>query len=80
MSSAVSHLHFLTAMFPRLFYLFGMPGYVHSDRGSAFMSSELREYFLSRNVTRTTPYHPEGNAQCERLNSTWWKTETHAAH
>ena len=60
----------------QLFCLFGMPGYVHSDRGSAFMSSELREFLLSRNVatSRTTPYHPEGNSQCERLNSTWWKT------
>ena len=60
----------------RLFCLFGLPGYVHSDRGAAFMSSELREFLLSRNVatSRTTPYHPEGNSQCERLNSTLWKT------
>ena len=59
-----------------LFCTFGVPGYVHSDRGSAFMSTELRKFLLSRNVatSRTTPYHPEGNSQCERLNFTLWKT------
>ena len=60
----------------QLFCLFGMPGYIHSDRGSAFMSAELRKFLVSRNVATslTTPYHPEGNSQCERLNSTLWKT------
>jgi len=60
----------------QLFCLFGMPGYVHSDRGSAFMSSEFREFLLSRNAatSRTTPYHAEGNSQCERVNSSLWKT------
>ena len=53
----------------QLFCLFGMPGYVHSDRGSAFMSSELREFLLSRNVatSRTTPYHPEGTLSASVL-------------
>ena len=45
---------------PQLCCLFGMPGYVHSDRGSAFMSSELREFLLSRNVatSRATSVSP----------------------
>ena len=60
----------------QLFCPFGMPGYVNSDRGSAFMASELRGFLRSCNVatSRTPPYHPEGNSQCERLNSTLWKT------
>ena len=66
----------VTQCLTQLFCLFGMPGYVHSDRGSACMSSELRKFLLSRNMatSRTTPYHPEGNSQCERRNSTLWKT------
>ena len=32
------------------FCLFGMPGYVHSNRGSAFMSAELQKFLVSRNV------------------------------
>jgi len=48
----------------QLFCLFGMPGYVHSDRGSAFMSAELRKFLVSRKVATspTMPYHPEGNS------------------
>ena len=59
-----------------LFSLFGLPGYVHSDRGAAFMSRELKNFLHSRGVatSRTTPYHPTGNAQCKRFNQTIWKT------
>jgi len=53
----------------QLFCLFGMPGCVYSDRGSAFMSSELREFLLSRNVaaSRRTPYQPEGTLSASVL-------------
>jgi len=74
-SSVVSHLHFCAVMFQhiqcltQLFCLFGMPGCVYSDRGSAFMSSELREFLLSRNVaaSRRTPYQPEGTLSASVL-------------
>ena len=49
-----------------LFTIFGLPGYVHSDRGTAFMFEELKEFLLTKRVatSRTTPYvHPTGNAQ-----------------
>lgn len=57
-----------------LFSVFGMPAYVHSDRGTSFMSSELREFLTSRGVavSRTTPYNPQGNGQCERYNGIIW--------
>ena len=59
-----------------LFGLFGLPMFVHSDRGSSFMSRELKDYLTQRGVatSRTTPYHPTGNGQCERTNQTIWRT------
>ena len=60
----------------QLFAIFGMPSYVHSDRGSQFMSKELKQYLHSRGVvtSRTTAYNPQGNGQCERFNGTIWRT------
>lgn len=59
-----------------LFLLFGTPGYIHSDRGAAFMSAELKSFLSSQGVatSRTTPYNPRGNGQCERYNGIIWKT------
>ncbi|XP_014366187.2 uncharacterized protein LOC106717015 [Papilio machaon] len=59
-----------------LFLTFGSPQYIHSDRGSAFMSEELRSYLVLNGIacSRTTPYNPQGNGQVERLNGTLWKT------
>jgi len=64
----------------QLFSLFGMPAYVHSDRGSSFMSKELREFLTSRGIacSRTTSYNPQGNGQAERYNGTIWKAVTMA--
>ena len=59
----------------RIFSLFGTCQYVHSDRGSSFMSKQLKGYLLSKGIasSRTTPYHPQGNSQCERYNGVIWK-------
>ena len=58
-----------------LFSIFGMSGYVHSDRGSSFMSQELKQYLHSNGIatSRTTSYKPEGNGQCEKYNGIVWK-------
>lgn len=59
-----------------LFTTYGVPQYIHSDRGTAFISNELRNYLITNGIacSRTTPYNPQGNGQVERLNGTLWKT------
>lgn len=59
----------------QVFVLFGMPAFIHSDRGSSFMSEELKNYLHEKGIatSRTTPYNPRGNGQVERLNGTLWK-------
>ena len=49
---------------------------VHSERGAAFVSQELKQHLNTRGISTatSTPYHPTGNAQCERINQTVWKT------
>jgi len=61
----------------RLFCLFSLPGFVHSDRGDV---QGVKEYLTSRGVatSRTTPYHSTGNVQCERWNQTIWRTMLHS--
>lgn len=51
-----------------LFYTFRMPNFIHSDRGSAFMSAELKQFLTEKGITtsRTTAYNPQGNGQIER--------------
>ena len=59
-----------------LFCIFGMPENIHTDRGAAFMSGELKEFLLARGITLThsSPYNPKGNSQIERYNGVIWKT------
>ena len=59
----------------RIFALFGTCGYIHSDRGSSLMSQQLKDFLLQKGIahSQTTPYHPQGNAQCERYNGILWK-------
>ena len=46
----------------------------HSDRGRQFISVEFNEFCHSSDIVHsvTTPYHPQGNGQCERTNETLW--------
>ena len=45
-----------------LFSVFGNPYFVHSDRGTAFMSEELKGFLHSRGIatSRTTSFNPQG--------------------
>ena len=62
----------------QLFALFGMPANIHSDLGQSFMSVELKTFLQSHGVatSRTTPYSPQSNGQCERYNGIIWKAVT----
>jgi len=66
----------VTRCLSSLFSLFGTPSYVHSDRGTAFMSSEMTTFLRRHQISssRSTPYHPTGNSQCERYVGLIWKT------
>jgi len=59
-----------------LFCFLGFPSCIHSDRGAPFISRETRSFLTERGIafSTSTPYHPEGNSQCERVNQTMWRT------
>ena len=65
-----------------LFSLFGMPGYIHSDRGTSFMSADLKHHLHSKGIatSNTTKYNPAGNGQCERFNGIIWKAVRLSLH
>ena len=66
----------------QLFAIFGTPSFIHSDRGTQFQSKEFADFLLNAGISqsRTTPYHPSGNGQCERFNGTIWKAVSCLLH
>ena len=61
-----------------IFTFCGLPNYIHSDRGPSFLSSEVKNFLISKGVasSRTTAYNPTGNGQVEKANLTIWKSIT----
>ena len=60
----------------QIFYLFGAPGYVHSDRGKSFVSNEIVSFLHNLRIptSKTSVYNTRSNGQCEKCNDIIWKS------
>lgn len=60
------------ALWTALILPFGCPERILTDRGGAFESALMQQLcaMYGCQKVRTTPYHPQGNGACERLNRT----------
>ena len=59
-------------LFNQYIMQFGFPERIHHDQGGEFTSRLFKELQRMTGIvpSKTTPYHPEGNGQVERLNRT----------
>ena len=59
-----------------IFSFCGMSGFVHSNRGSSFMSAELKSYLSNRGIatSHSTPYHPLAMDRSRGITVHMWKS------